>query len=74
MRLKQLLKKTERKMRGNVIISGEVDPLVEFLQSVADLCQAHLIVHFIRGNIGLVPQQTPAEDQLLEGLKRSKGR
>lgn len=51
--------------------SGEVNPMTEFFESVADFCQKHLIVHLICCNICLVAQQASAEDQLLEGLKRS---
>lgn len=53
--------------------SGEVNPMTEFFGSVADFCQKHLIVHLICCNICLVAQQASAEDQLLEGLKRSSG-
>lgn len=63
-----------REIRSYSIVGGEVYPVVEFFQAIADFSQTHLIIHLICCNICLLPQQVPAVDQLFESLKKSEQR
>lgn len=63
-----------REIRVYSIVGGEVYPVMDFFQTVADFCQTHLFVHLICRNICLFPQQLPAVDQLFECLKKREYR
>lgn len=61
-----------REIRSYSIVGGEVYPVVEFFQTIADFSQTHLTIHLICCNICLFPHQEPTVDQLFESLKKNE--